>query len=63
MMKKYIKPEAKVIRTAVQLMLNVSGGAKNGNAKQWNFSFDEEYDDSEETEAYVWPKQKSLWDE
>lgn len=63
MMKKYIKPEAKVIRTAVQLMLDVSGGAKNGNAKQWNPSYAESYDDSEETEADVWPKSKSLWDE
>ena len=64
MKKIYIIPESSVFVQQTESPL--LSGSDDGNlygAKHWNSTYAESYDDSEETKADVWPKQKSLWDE
>lgn len=65
MKKIYIKPDTEVFCSISLSLLSGSedGGMGHGAAKQWNPSYAESYDDSEEADDNVWPKQKSLWDD
>lgn len=65
MKKIYIKPDTEVLLSISLSLLSGSEdrGMGHGNAKQWNPTYAESYDDSEEADDNGWPKSKSLWDE